>query len=208
MSRRAAGAAAIAVGNTEALIAQRSGQRSGVLLVLADAPRTAQRLRSLPTAYTSFCIVRLANVIAPGARTQRDFGRFRTCPSGFVLLERLWIERVVQSFERQKRIAVFHMMNFNKIVAGTAIAGSLGLAVLGIGTGVANAAPSPVGSGIQWAQSPGWATVARAMLVTSLNWDRATETDPAAIWSSSAFGRDLQSTPQACRRRRRAQGYL
>src|SRR5260370_35532182 len=47
-------------------------------------------------------------------------------------------------------------MNFNKIAAGTAIAGSLGLAALGIGTGVPTAAPSPVGSGIQWAQSPGW----------------------------------------------------
>jgi hypothetical protein len=63
---------------------------------------------------------------------------------------------VVQSFECQTRIAVFHMMNFSKIAAGTAIAGSLGLAALGIGAGVANAAPSPVGSGIEWAQSPGW----------------------------------------------------
>jgi hypothetical protein len=66
---------------------------------------------------------------------------------------------VVQSFECQKRIAVFHMMNFTKIAAGTAIAASLGLAALGIGTGVANAAPSSVGSGIQWAQDhggPGW----------------------------------------------------
>jgi hypothetical protein len=63
---------------------------------------------------------------------------------------------VVQSFERHKRIAVFHMMNFSKIAAGTAIAGALGLAALGIGTGVANAAPSPVGSGIQWAQDSGW----------------------------------------------------
>jgi hypothetical protein len=68
---------------------------------------------------------------------------------------------VVQSFERQKRIAVFHMMNFTKIAAGTAIVGSLGFAALGIGTGVANAAPSPAGSGMQWAQGwghggPGW----------------------------------------------------
>jgi hypothetical protein len=63
---------------------------------------------------------------------------------------------VVRSFERQKRIAVFHMMNVNKIAAGTAIAGALGLAALGIGTGVANAAPSSVGSGIQWAQDAGW----------------------------------------------------
>jgi hypothetical protein len=44
------------------------------------------------------------------------------------------------------------MMNFSKIAAGTAIAGSLGLAALGIGAGVANATPSPVGSGIEWAQ--------------------------------------------------------
>jgi hypothetical protein len=63
---------------------------------------------------------------------------------------------VVQSFERQKRIAVFHMMNVSKIAAGTAIAGALGLAALGVGTGAANAAPSPVGSGIQWAQDSGW----------------------------------------------------
>jgi len=48
------------------------------------------------------------------------------------------------------------MMNFTKIAAGTAVAASLGLAALGIGTGVANAAPSPVGSGIQWAQDSGW----------------------------------------------------
>jgi hypothetical protein len=54
------------------------------------------------------------------------------------------------------------MMDFNKIAAGTAIAGSLELAALGIGTGVANAAPSPVGSGIQWAQSPGWGHGAQA----------------------------------------------
>jgi hypothetical protein len=48
------------------------------------------------------------------------------------------------------------MMKFTKIAAGTAIAGSLGLAALGIGTGVANAAPSPAGSGIQWAQDADW----------------------------------------------------
>ena len=62
---------------------------------------------------------------------------------------------MVQSFDSQKRIAVFHMMNFTKIAAGTAIAGSLGLAALGIGAGVANAAPSPAGSGIEWAQDHG-----------------------------------------------------
>jgi hypothetical protein len=48
------------------------------------------------------------------------------------------------------------MMNFTKIAAGTAIAGSLGLAALGIGAGVANAAPLPGGSGIEFAQGPGW----------------------------------------------------
>ncbi|MET0474599.1 MAG: hypothetical protein ABW001_08165 [Mycobacterium sp.] len=50
-------------------------------------------------------------------------------------------------------------MHFKTIAAGAAIAGSLGFAALGIGTGVANAAPSPVG---QFAQDrghgggPGW----------------------------------------------------
>lgn len=48
------------------------------------------------------------------------------------------------------------MMNMKTIAAGAAIAGSLGFAALGIGTGVANAAPSPVGSGTQWALDPGW----------------------------------------------------
>jgi len=42
----------------------------------------------------------------------------------------------VSNARRESRY--FHMMNFNKIAAGTAIAGSLGLAALGIGTGVAN----------------------------------------------------------------------
>jgi hypothetical protein len=48
------------------------------------------------------------------------------------------------------------MMHLKTIAAGAAIAGSLGFAALGIGTGVANAAPSPVGSGTQWAQDRGW----------------------------------------------------
>jgi hypothetical protein len=48
------------------------------------------------------------------------------------------------------------MMNLKTIAAGVAIAGSMGFAALGIGTGVANAAPSPVGSGSQWALDPSW----------------------------------------------------
>jgi hypothetical protein len=48
------------------------------------------------------------------------------------------------------------MMNLKTFAAGAAIAGSLGFAALGIGTGVANAAPSPVGSGTEWALDPGW----------------------------------------------------
>ena len=48
------------------------------------------------------------------------------------------------------------MMHLKTIAAGAAIAGSLGFAAMGIGTGVANAAPSPVGSGMQWAQDRGW----------------------------------------------------
>jgi hypothetical protein len=45
------------------------------------------------------------------------------------------------------------MKRLKSIAAGTAIAGALGLAALGIGTGVANAAP--VGLGTQWAQDWG-----------------------------------------------------
>jgi hypothetical protein len=45
-------------------------------------------------------------------------------------------------------------------------------------------------------------------LVTFLNWRRATETSPAAAWSSSAFGSNPQSTRPSLRRRQRAPGYL
>ncbi|MDT5324388.1 MAG: hypothetical protein QOF25_1540 [Mycobacterium sp.] len=48
------------------------------------------------------------------------------------------------------------MNHLKTIAAGTAIAGSLGLAALGIGSGVANAAPSPVVNGSGWAQDRGW----------------------------------------------------
>jgi hypothetical protein len=48
------------------------------------------------------------------------------------------------------------MMHMKTIAAGTAIAGSLGLAALGLGAGVANAAPSSVQSGTAWAQDAGW----------------------------------------------------
>jgi hypothetical protein len=44
-------------------------------------------------------------------------------------------------------------MNLKKIAAATTIAGALGLTALGMGQGVANAAPpSPVASGTLWAQ--------------------------------------------------------
>lgn len=48
------------------------------------------------------------------------------------------------------------MIHLKKIAAGTVIAGSLGLAAIGIGSGVANAAPSPVVNGAGWAQDRGW----------------------------------------------------
>jgi hypothetical protein len=48
------------------------------------------------------------------------------------------------------------MMHFKTIAAGTAVAGALGLAALGLGSGVANAAPSPVQSGTAFAQDAGW----------------------------------------------------
>src|SRR4051812_50213784 len=48
------------------------------------------------------------------------------------------------------------MMHMKTVLAGTALAGSLGLAALGTGSGVANAAPSAAGSGTQWAQDRGW----------------------------------------------------
>jgi hypothetical protein len=48
------------------------------------------------------------------------------------------------------------MINLKPIAAGATIAGALGLAALGIGTGVANAAPpSPVTSGTLWQQDRG-----------------------------------------------------
>jgi hypothetical protein len=48
------------------------------------------------------------------------------------------------------------MTHLKTIAAGTVIAGSLGLAALGIGSGVANAAPSPVLSSAGFAQDRGW----------------------------------------------------
>ncbi|PXX08930.1 hypothetical protein [Mycolicibacterium moriokaense] len=47
-------------------------------------------------------------------------------------------------------------MNLKKIAAGAAITGALGFAGLGLGAGVANAAPtSPVVAGILWQQDHG-----------------------------------------------------
>jgi hypothetical protein len=63
---------------------------------------------------------------------------------------------MAHGFGRQTRIAGLDMMNLRTIAAGIAIAGSLGFAALGIGTSVANAAPSPVGSGAEWALDSGW----------------------------------------------------
>jgi hypothetical protein len=48
------------------------------------------------------------------------------------------------------------MMNLKNIAAGVAVAGTLGFAALGIGAGVANAAPSTVSPGPAWAQDAGW----------------------------------------------------
>lgn len=48
------------------------------------------------------------------------------------------------------------MIHLKSIAAGTVIAGSLGLAALGIGSGVANATPSPVLSSAGFAQERGW----------------------------------------------------
>ena len=48
------------------------------------------------------------------------------------------------------------MMHLKTIAAATAIAGSLGLAALGLGAGAANAAPSSVQSGTAVAQDAGW----------------------------------------------------
>ena len=48
------------------------------------------------------------------------------------------------------------MIHLKTIAAGTVIAGSLGLAAIGVGSGVANAAPSPVVNASGWAQDRGW----------------------------------------------------
>jgi hypothetical protein len=48
------------------------------------------------------------------------------------------------------------MTNFKTIAAGIAIAGSLGLGALGLGSGVANASPSPVLNGPGFALDRGW----------------------------------------------------
>lgn len=52
------------------------------------------------------------------------------------------------------------MSTMKTIAAGAVIAGSLGLAALGLGSGMANAAPSPAAVGADWAQwghgGPGW----------------------------------------------------
>ena len=48
------------------------------------------------------------------------------------------------------------MIHLKSIAAATVIAGSLGLGALGVGSGVANAAPSPVLSSAGWAQDRGW----------------------------------------------------
>ena len=46
------------------------------------------------------------------------------------------------------------MKNLKTLAAGAAIAGALGFAAVGVGSGVANAAPPTPGA--QWAQDPGW----------------------------------------------------
>lgn len=48
------------------------------------------------------------------------------------------------------------MSYLKTIAAGAAIAGSMGFAALGIGTAVANAAPSPAASQAGWAEYHGW----------------------------------------------------
>jgi hypothetical protein len=63
---------------------------------------------------------------------------------------------VAQGFGLQTGIAGLYMSNLKTIAAGAAIACSLGFGALGIATGVANAAPSPVGSGTALAQDAGW----------------------------------------------------
>jgi hypothetical protein len=54
------------------------------------------------------------------------------------------------------RVIEVQMIDLKAIAAGTAIAGALGFAALGIGSGVANAAPSPIATQTSWAQNPGW----------------------------------------------------
>lgn len=71
-------------------------------------------------------------------------------------LKRLWADVLTHGFGRRMRIAGLDMMKLKSIAAGAAIAGSLGFAAIGIGAGVASAAPSPVGSGTEWALDNGW----------------------------------------------------
>jgi hypothetical protein len=49
-----------------------------------------------------------------------------------------------------------HLTNWKTIAAGATIAGSLGLATLGLGSGLANAAPSLVVSQVGRSQWGGW----------------------------------------------------
>jgi hypothetical protein len=48
------------------------------------------------------------------------------------------------------------MIHLKTVAAGAVFAGSLGLAALGFGSAVANAAPTPVAPGTAWAQDGGW----------------------------------------------------
>ena len=48
------------------------------------------------------------------------------------------------------------MIDVKNIAGGIVIAGSLGLAALGLGAGVASAAPSVSAPETTWAQDPGW----------------------------------------------------
>ncbi len=48
------------------------------------------------------------------------------------------------------------MIDVKTIAGGVALAGALGLGVLGIGTGVANATPASAAPETTWAQDPGW----------------------------------------------------
>jgi hypothetical protein len=49
-----------------------------------------------------------------------------------------------------------HMTHWKTFAAGATIAGSLGLAALGLGSGLANAAPSPIATQVGWSQWGGW----------------------------------------------------